>query len=361
MQAWTVQDLQKTTWFSDLVNRVQAEFDQIAAQDHHEVPDLLREHDDLQKLLRGWSQSLGRPDLDPSVRAALELEYANAIARQKELELLMQQGMARQEQIQKVINPQHVVDCLNRLHEILAKRNPTRAHLELTQHIENIYCYRDGHIRVRTCRLGAMPGAIDLLAKATTVGSELSPGSTETSAGRQRRLARRRVESVDDHSDGLCELAAVGSDVHRFAGLAPAWFEEDELHIPHRKSWAEAHAGEVARERAKGMTIDKLARYFGKTPPTILKAMRYAEQLDPNVASLPRKMIRRWADNHEDEVLALREKGMSILQIARSLGKSEPTIRITLQQAKAKVSQPAEQAKKPESAPGDGSSGSRAI
>jgi DNA-binding CsgD family transcriptional regulator len=77
--------------------------------------------------------------------------------------------------------------------------------------------------------------------------------------------------------------------------------------------------------------MEQLAEHFGKTVPTIRQALRYALDQDESLRSLPRKMQRpSWAVDHAEEVGRLHVEGLSVLQIARRLGKSEPTIRAAL-------------------------------
>jgi DNA-binding NarL/FixJ family response regulator len=71
---------------------------------------------------------------------------------------------------------------------------------------------------------------------------------------------------------------------------------------------------------------------LGKSVPTVRKALRLAAESDEAVRSLPRKVRRRcWAEDHAQEVAGLKAQGLSVPQIARELGKSEPTIRAALQ------------------------------
>jgi transposase-like protein len=56
-------------------------------------------------------------------------------------------------------------------------------------------------------------------------------------------------------------------------------FWEDVLEIPRTVWWAEAHAAEVAEQRAadpQHWTVRRLAERFGVTAPTIRKALRLA-------------------------------------------------------------------------------------
>jgi DNA-binding CsgD family transcriptional regulator len=132
----------------------------------------------------------------------------------------------------------------------------------------------------------------------------------------------------------LRAAAATAADVGRFAELAAHWFWEDTFQIPGRICWAAEHAVEVAQLRGGGLTMEKLAERFGKTIPTIRNALRLAAESDDAVRSLPRKMPRAcWAKDHAAEVARLKAEGVSVPQIARQVGKSEPTVRAALEHA----------------------------
>ena len=122
-------------------------------------------------------------------------------------------------------------------------------------------------------------------------------------------------------------------DPKRFSDLGPEWFWEDTLEVPKPTYWAAEYAAEVVRLRADGMTIEKLAAHFGKTPPTIRKALRIGAKARPE-QQLPRKIARpRWAEAHAAEVINLKQQGMTTDEIAARLGKSDTTIRAALKHA----------------------------
>ena len=88
------------------------------------------------------------------------------------------------------------------------------------------------------------------------------------------------------------------------------WFWTDIFQIPKPTFWAKEHAGEVAKARAEGLTIDKLAEQFGKARQTIRSALSYAAKADDAVRDLPKKMPRaRWREDHAAEVAALKSQG----------------------------------------------------
>ena len=79
--------------------------------------------------------------------------------------------------------------------------------------------------------------------------------------------------------------------------------------VPERLSWAQAHALEVGKLRATGLTIERLVEHFGKCTPTIRKALRHAARRDESAKRLPKKMPRgNWAEDHSAEVKKLKAK-----------------------------------------------------
>jgi hypothetical protein len=334
MARWTVQQLQKTTWFAQLVGQIQQEVDRLAGQRQDRRPALHKEGEELSQQIQGWSLSLAKPDLSPAVRALVEADLEKAVQRRQQIEQQLAQAEAQHRQAQAAVDPQLVVDRLNRLADVLAVHNPSRTNLELSLHIEAIRCYQDGRVVVRTCKLGALAGSLELFSQAQESSSQGTQGDGTVMAARPRRRAVRRVVADDGDQAALQAAAHQAADVDRFAGLGPEWFWEDLLRPPRKTCWAEQNAAEVAQLRSVGMTHEKLAEHFGKTVPTIRKALQLAAQADGATRSLPRKMPRAcWAKDNAAEVARLKADGMSVPQIAQQMGKTEPTIRAALKHA----------------------------
>jgi hypothetical protein len=77
--------------------------------------------------------------------------------------------------------------------------------------------------------------------------------------------------------------------------------------------------------------MEGLARHFAKTVPTIRQALSHARAKDPSLASLPAKAARRrWEEDHAAEVARFHGAGMTVMQLRRHFGRSEPTIRKAL-------------------------------
>jgi DNA-binding CsgD family transcriptional regulator len=230
-----------------------------------------------------------------------------------------------------------VVDRLNRLGDVLASNNATLANLELSMHIDRVTCYADGKIIMRTCKLGALPSVLEQVVQEDRPARSprTSTDDDRAALASLRRRPRLRVDSSGEDGEDVRAALDAASDPDRFAGLDDRWFWEDTFQVPRKKSWAEEHALEVAQLRAEGLTLEKLRDQFGKSVPTIRKAMRYAARMDESVAQLPKKMPPPcWAREHAAEVAELKAQGVSTVEIARRFSKSDTTIRAALKYAR---------------------------
>ena len=83
-----------------------------------------------------------------------------------------------------------------------------------------------------------------------------------------------------------------------------------------------------------GMTHQQLADHFGVSIPTIRKALKIGQKLDPKFNATPQKMARaRW---HEDNTKLVFEtsKTMTMKDMVEHFGKSDVTLRKALVHAK---------------------------
>jgi DNA-binding CsgD family transcriptional regulator len=328
-------ELMKSAWFVELLAEVRDALDRQSADERDQAPGLRQELEELRKQTLGWRQSLAKPDLTAALRAVIEQDCGQALQRQRKIEELLAELDVHSRQDRLHVDPQQVVERLERLAEVLASDNPTRGNLELSLHIDQIRCFADGKVVVRTCKLGALAGATALLA-GPDAQAAAPPTAPEDGVAKAtpRRRALLQVDASGAEARQLRAAAATAADVGRFAELASHWFWEDVYQIPGRTCWAAEHAAEVARLRAGGLTLEKLAEHFDKTIPTIRKALRMAAESDETVRSLPRKMPRPcWAKENAAEAARLKTEGLSVPQIARRLSKSEPTIRAALKWA----------------------------
>ncbi len=335
MTRWSVEQLQQTEWFGPLRDQIRREVDRLSAQQQEGRPLVEDEKEEVSKQIQGWLLSLANPHLSPVVRGVVEADLDKALQRLQQIEQHLTEREAVQQQVQTVVHPEQVVDRLNHLAEVLAASNPSRGNLELSLHLEAIRCYKDGQVVVRTCKLGALPGAIELLANSGACPQEHATPD-QPMVAKPRRRAVRRIQDAEGNQAELRAAAHRAADTERFAGLGPEWFWEDAIQIPRRLSWAKEHAKEVAQRRASGRTMEELASHFGKTVPTIRQALWHAKANAVSLEDLPTKMPRRrWEEDHAAEVARLRAEGKTLKELVSHFGKCAPTIRQALMYAAA--------------------------
>jgi len=323
----SIPDLMANGWFQMLTEEVRQELLRLAESQSDPRPAWKSESEQLDAKIVGWSQSLAKADLAATVRATLEGELEKALVRKSELECHSTEYANTQTRVEEVLDPNAVVKQLNRLADVLAANDPTRANLELSLHIDQINCFDDGTVVLRTCKLGALTGAVDLLAAPDPGTGKVSNADSEVKEVNPRRRARLRTDPFAEDRADLEAASHFAADPERFAGLADHWFWEDVFQIPDRICWAEEHAAEIASLRSAGLTQEQLAKQFGTTLPTIRKALRLAAETDPSLRDLPRKMPRRrWEEDHAEEVAKLRREGKTMKELVAHFGKSEPTI-----------------------------------
>lgn len=337
MTRWTVKDLAKSPCFHQLTELVSRRLAQLAEQDDTRRPALESEKRQLEERMRGWVLSLGDPQLNPLTRRAIEAQYGEAEERVAVVRRQLESLAAERGQVAELVTSEKVAASLNRLADVLVTDNPARANLELSLHIDRIVVREDGRVVIRTCKLGAISGAAEMLA--VQHPEPLTPLESPTGASRARirRRSRLRVGSHDENGMNLDDAAHYAAEVNRFAGLGPEYFWDDEFVIPEKTFWAKENAAAVAAKRAEGLTHEKLAEHFQVSTPTIRHALKLAAQADTSMAKLPRKMPRtRWPDQHYAEVAGLRREGKSTKHIAEMFKLSERWIAEALKLAESK-------------------------
>lgn len=333
--------------FIEFLHFVQQEFDRLLPETPHRETALMAEKDGLEAQRRGWLQSLGNPSLPSAMRTALESPFEEAEARIKAIDAELSETAAHGQQKSEALDPELVADRLEQLDEILASENASAANVMLSQHVDGIFCDQDGEVLIRTCKLGALAGGLDLLPRDNAHMSAIGfiEGDQRSAyLATPRRRARLNIGAAiedDDVADSINDFAA---DPQRFAGLGPEWFTEDVFQLPRRLSWAEANAEEVAEFRHQThSSMATTAGHFGKTIPTIREALRYAKEnlgIDAFGKSISRPTLPNWSRSSAAAVdVFFKQGGVTMKMAVAHFGKSEPTIRKALDFAKLQSAQ----------------------
>jgi hypothetical protein len=277
---YTSKNVEKLSWLPELFAAVRQHVEQNRERQTDRGPALEQELQELDDLVVGWTQSLGKPNLSPAVRAQLESELERAVMRQDQIRQEQAAHLAAGQRADDVLDVDQVVDSLNRLDDVLARGNPAAANIELSMHINRIECHSDGRVVVQTCKLGALAGAADLLKSESVAPVQLAPAAGPVEqAPRQRRRPRLRVTDDDLPGIDADEAAWVAADNYRFAGLGPEWFWLDEFRLPEKKSWAEENAAKVAQLRQEtGWSLSRLAEHFDMGRNSIHRALLFAKK-----------------------------------------------------------------------------------
>jgi DNA invertase Pin-like site-specific DNA recombinase len=273
--------VQSCDWFVDLRTRVQREIDRRMEERSKTRPNLECDEEEICRQICGWQQSLGKPDLDPHVREHLEGELGKAIQRLAALRALLNHERQTAESTHLIVDPQAVLDRLRRIATVLQDSNPSELNVELAYLIDRVKCSKDRTVVLRICRFGLSPELVPFLRQSTVVETgEARPASHQEGRHRPRLgIPRRRsVRRVDNR-----DAARFVADPDRFSGLPDEWFWIESFQQPKRTSWAESNADEVyaARFSAEGKvraTFPELEKQFGRTKPTLQKAIEIARK-----------------------------------------------------------------------------------
>jgi site-specific DNA recombinase len=327
---------QTPTWLPELMDLVRRELRRYREEEPDRLAAIEQELRQLDQQLAGWTMTLGNPQLPATVRIDIEARFARAKQLQQELQERIGAETAMQQHLDMMLDARQVIDQLHRLGEVLAGHNPTLGKLELSKHIDRIDCFVDGRVEMRGTLLGLFEGAVELLTREGPPLPAPAPEQTgEFAPAKPRRRGRLRLPSPSAESQDRLGHIDTALDPERMAGLPQEFLWTESFVIEEELYWSKKNAAKVAQLRIAGKTIEGLAENFGKSVPTIRKALRLAAEANEAVRSLPRKLPRAcWAKDHAMEVAKLKAEGMSVPQIARQVGKSEPTIRTALEHAK---------------------------
>ena len=314
---------------------------------------LEQESKDIWSKVAGWTETLSKPDLSSLIRAQVEQQLTVVLQRKQKIEVELDMLVSGVEHVDRVLDPKTAVDGLRRLDEVLAGGNPSDINVELSLHIESILVHPDGTVVIRTNRLGVFEGVSEILAgdhvdDGVLDGVDNQPNVFQI---RQRALSRRHTTGPAETS----KLAKADGVIEGHIDVPDKWVDEAIFQMPKLTSWSEKHAEDVAKLRKTGLTLEKLAGHFGKTVPTIRKALRLAAKTDESLKELPRKMPRaRWHEDHAAEVAEMRAKGMGTSQLVERFGKSDTTIRLSLKHAQDASDQGTEDSEVADGSNGDG-------
>jgi hypothetical protein len=319
-------------WLPELMDQIEQALERLSA----DQPDcrLALEHE-LQQIddsFLGLRESLKKSTLAAEIRTALEEDWAAALERKQEIEDALHETNYAKLRNEGLVQPEQVLQRLECLDKVLTNNDPTRGNLELSLHIDRITCYPGGKVTMRTCKLGTLTDAVELLSDNPAAGDR----DTTSAPGRDkaRRRSRLRTDDADDGARELRAMANFAADPDRFAGLGSEWFWIDEFQLPDGpESWAATNGEAVFKRRQETkFSYAKLAVEFGVTPPTIGAAIRTFLEHHPGVkdeVQLPRggKRPKRFDPSQfGDEARELWLSGWTKKELAAKYGCSVPTL-----------------------------------
>ncbi|MBA4107552.1 MAG: hypothetical protein C0485_17585 [Pirellula sp.] len=272
------------------MEQVQTHLGKLAAAEPDRHTGYEQELRQLDTNISGWSQSLANPSLAVELRVAIESLWKEALVRKRAIEQHLREYAVRRTQADELLCSDDVLARLDKLADVLAGNNPTLGNFELSFHIDRIVCHPDGRVQMRTCQLGALSGAAELLHQADVdpLDSQQAPTSSKTDGRGPRRRTRLCLHDADGERSQLQAQADYVADPLRFAGLGDEWFWIDELRIPVKTSWAVDNAdvvqrryNEIKQQTGKEPSLNVLVSEFGKSRPTITAALKVAENGGP--------------------------------------------------------------------------------
>ena len=223
---------------------------------------------DLEEQVRGLDASIRKTDLPHRLRERYEAQSNEALEMIDRLRQELVDLDGRQQQLDRVLDVRTVLERLRRLEDVLAGGNVTDGNAELSLHVQGVYCFAGGRVEMRTCKLGAFAGALELLSPGggasvpplpAAAGDDPGAGSGgatgdgacgEDAGGacpqhrvKPRRRGRLRTSRPD--AGAAPEAGRVYGHPDRFAGLEAGWFWVEPIEVGRKKSWAELNARPV--------------------------------------------------------------------------------------------------------------------
>ena len=92
----------------------------------------------LEGQIRGWAETLAKPDLHRRMREDLEKKSGATYAKIEAIEQSIAEANAEGQVLSLAVQPNEVRDSLGKLHEKIVADCPTSANLELSMHIDKI-------------------------------------------------------------------------------------------------------------------------------------------------------------------------------------------------------------------------------
>ena len=333
-------------WLPELMERLRQHLAALEDAEPDRGAALMNELSELDANIRGWTLTLANPELARELRAVIEQQGEEALQRKRQIEQQLREQAAIHSQAEEILDPGDVLSRLDRLADVLAMNNPTLCNLELSFHIDRIDCHADGRVEMRTCQLGALTGACELVADASPCQAldktSAAPCRSANCSGPRRRT-RLRLDDVDAPRSQLQASADFAADPDRFADLGDEWFWVDVFHVPEKTaSWAEENAEAVQRRFAelkaasgRKPSLTVLADEFGKSRPTISAALKIAEHggpiRDPRCKEPGSPLVD--AKALADEFARLeKDEGMQRAAIAKRFGVHRNTVARVLKQ-----------------------------
>ena len=318
-------------WYQRVVQGLESEFVRVRNLGPERTAERQRQIADLDEQLRGWLQSLGNPRLAVTLRQDIENRSEAARALQQDLQRQEAEDEAAELQLRTALDLESVRCAVAEFVENLDRLNPTLQNLELSKHVEAIWCDAAGAIELRGVDLGFFEGASDFLARSHNLTSCPAHGSDSKYLPVVPRV-RGRLNVPNLTADkGLMGLADdTCLDPRRFVGLPEQFFWTQSIELAPKVWPGEAKADQIVRLRLEGLTHAEIAEEVDLSIPTVRKMIRKAEAENVGLTALPRKMPRtRWHEEHAAEV-AEAAKTMRPGELVRHFGKSDPTIKKAL-------------------------------
>ena len=326
-------DIRQLPWLPELMDLVRREVSSLTETQHDQLPALEQEVKVLDDKIKGWSESLAKTDLPTALRIAIESDCGAALERKQQIEDTFLEREAQSRQADRIVDESEVLRRLEQLSDVLAGNNPTMGNLHLSLHVDRIVCAPDGKVVMRSCKLGFLTEAVEILSDTDDSGDAANMVPKET-RGTPRRRGRLRLDDCEEDGRDMRSLAEFAADPDRFAGLGDDWFWTDEFQIPDRPpSWVVENSERVFRRRQEArLSHGKLALEFGVSKPTIRAAIKQYLETHPdakdeiNLPSGGARPPKFHIEEFADEARQFWENGWSKLKLAEKYGCSTPII-----------------------------------